>query len=102
MARFQIIKNTLELLYSQALLWFGAFFCPLLPSLAVFKVVLLYYVKKHNTLSFCEPPLRAFKATHNFKLLLNSIALISLVLVLLPMGYAIVKCVVLVSHCIGC
>ena len=40
---------------------------------------------------FCEPPIRAFKATHNFKVLLYGVALTSLVLVLLPMGYAIVK-----------
>ncbi len=127
-ARFQIIKNTLELIYSQALFWcvavmltsclcyrynscmhfhsvnvihlaltvlaldrFGSFFCPLLPSLGVFKIVVLYYIKKHSTLRFCVPPVRAFKATHNFRLLLTSVSLASLVLVLLPLGYTIVK-----------
>ena len=59
--------------------------------LAVFKVFVLYYVKKHNTMAFCQPPLRAFKATHNFRLLLTAVSLAALMLVLLPMGYAIVK-----------
>jgi hypothetical protein len=70
---------------------FGSFFSPLLPSLAVFKVVILYYVKKHSTLRFCVPPIRAFKATHNYRLLITAVSLASLVLVLIPMGYAIVK-----------
>lgn len=38
-ARFQPIKNTLELIFSQSLVWFGAFFCPMLPVLATIKYV---------------------------------------------------------------
>ena len=42
-------------------------------------------------MKFCVPPVRAFKATHNFRLLLTSVSLASLLLVLIPLGYTIVK-----------
>jgi len=36
-ARFQPIKNTLELIFSQSLVWFGTYYCPMLPILAAAK-----------------------------------------------------------------
>ena len=114
-ARFQVIKNSLELVYSQALVWFvsanelysslwlmtprfGSFFCPLLPGLACFKILVLFYVKKFSTQRFCLPPDRAFRATHNYRFLINSISLVTLMLVAIPIGYTVAKFVHCCAH----
>eukprot|EP00051_Salpingoeca_urceolata_P020521 m.308923 g.308923 ORF g.308923 m.308923 type:complete len:665 (-) comp19634_c2_seq19:4901-6895(-) len=89
-SRFATIKNTLALVYSQALVWFGAFFCPMLPVLAVAKTVVLFYLKKGSTLRFCSPPKTSFKATHSLRGLIYSVLLVTLLCVAVPLGYAIV------------
>ena len=70
---------------------YGSFYVPLMPAFAVFKIVVLYYVKLWSTDKFCLPPQRAFKARQNFRFLLNAINLLTLVLVMIPLGYTIVK-----------
>jgi hypothetical protein len=49
-ARFQITKCVLEMLWTQAIVWFGAFFCPLIPFLGAFKHFVLFYMKKFSTM----------------------------------------------------
>ncbi len=70
---------------------FGTFFVPLLPVFAVFKIFVLYYIKKEITLNWCLPPIRTFKARHNFRFLLNAVSFMALILVLIPLGYTIVR-----------
>eukprot|EP00052_Salpingoeca_macrocollata_P022877 m.199889 g.199889 ORF g.199889 m.199889 type:complete len:857 (-) comp21905_c1_seq5:29-2599(-) len=88
-AKFQIIKNTLELIYSQCIVWFGAFFCPMMPVLAIFKIILLFYVKEFITVRYCVPPPRAFKARHSFRGLFYFVMLVALLCVAAPLGYII-------------
>ena len=52
-ARFQTIKCTLEMLWTQAMVWFGMFFCPLLPLLGALKHFSLFYLKKWSTMRVC-------------------------------------------------
>jgi len=50
---FYFLKHITELLYTNLIVLFGSFFCPLLPLLAVIRVTILFYVKKWATRSFC-------------------------------------------------
>eukprot|EP00730_Choanoeca_flexa_P002287 TRINITY_DN10991_c0_g2_i1.p1 TRINITY_DN10991_c0_g2~~TRINITY_DN10991_c0_g2_i1.p1 ORF type:complete len:396 (+),score=79.69 TRINITY_DN10991_c0_g2_i1:134-1189(+) len=86
-ARFQTIKCTLEMLWTQAICWFGAFFCPLLPLLAALKHGLLFYCKKFSTMKFCAPPLVAFRATYSLGSLMSFMMLFTLFCIALPLGY---------------
>eukprot|EP00053_Salpingoeca_punica_P019461 m.197032 g.197032 ORF g.197032 m.197032 type:complete len:808 (+) comp17657_c0_seq1:69-2492(+) len=90
-ARFQTIKNTLEIIYGQSIVWFGTFYCPIMPVLAVIKLVVLFYVKKYATMHFCAPPERAFKATHSLKGLIYFVMLLALLGIAIPLGYTIVQ-----------
>ena len=90
-ARFQTIKNTLELIYSQAIVWFGTFFCPPLAAIAVFKTIVLFYVKEYVTLKWCAPPLKAFRVNRSFHSLIYVMHLVTLVCIMLPLGYTIVR-----------
>lgn len=49
-SRFQTIKCTLEMLWTQAIIWFGIFFCPLIAFLGAFKHFVLFYFKKYSTM----------------------------------------------------
>jgi len=69
---------------------FGAFYCPMLPVIAVLKLVVLFYVKKYATLRWCSPPERAFKATHSLKGLIYFVMLMALLCVSVPLGYIII------------
>lgn len=43
---FLVAPNVLALVYSQTVVWTGAFFCPLLPFINTIKFILFYYCKK--------------------------------------------------------
>lgn len=49
-SRFQTIKNTLEMLWTQSVVWIGAFFCPTIPLVGALKHFLLFYFKKFSTM----------------------------------------------------
>ena len=46
---FNIGRNTLSLIYSQGLIWLGTFYCPLLPVIMAFKLLVIFYVKRVST-----------------------------------------------------
>lgn len=55
------------------------------------KCFVLFYCKKFSTLRWCEPPQRAFRATHSFRGLIFTLLLIAMVSVSIPLGYTIVS-----------
>ena len=44
-AYFDTVKKLLELTMAQSLIWFGAFFCPLLPIVGIIRCIILFYVQ---------------------------------------------------------
>lgn len=52
---FNVPLNTLNLIYSQSLTWFGIFYSPLLPVVQLIKLFLLFYLKKVSVLKNCSP-----------------------------------------------
>ncbi|XP_065065650.1 transmembrane channel-like protein 7 [Rhopilema esculentum] len=76
---FDISRNVLSLIYSQALCWLGAFFCPMLPLITIIKFFILFYYKKASVMQFCRPSVRPFKAS---KMQLRFFALLSMMLTL--------------------
>lgn len=42
---FDIVSCVLDVVYGQGLIWLGVYFSPLLPVLAVIKLVILFYFR---------------------------------------------------------
>nr|XP_054762398.1 transmembrane channel-like protein 7 [Lytechinus pictus]XP_054762399.1 transmembrane channel-like protein 7 [Lytechinus pictus] len=59
---FDIARNTMDLIQSQTYTWIGMYFSPLLMVINIFKLVLIFYVKKVSVLYNCKPSLRPWKA----------------------------------------
>lgn len=90
-ARFQTIKCTLEMLWTQAMVWFGMFFCPLLPLLGALKHFSLFYLKKWSTMRFCAPPVRLFRARYSLGSVMSVMMLFTIVCMTIPLGYTITR-----------
>jgi len=58
---FNVALNTLNLIYSQSLAWFGIFYSPLLPVVQLIKLILVFYLKKVTVLKNCAPFKRAWR-----------------------------------------
>ena len=55
---FYIAKSVLDLIYAQALVLLGVFFCPFLPLISTVTFFVLFYVKKYSCVWFCSPSSR--------------------------------------------
>ena len=55
---FYIAKSVLDLIYAQALMLLGVFFCPFLPMISTITFFVLFYVKKYSCVWFCSPSSR--------------------------------------------
>ncbi|XP_060075217.1 transmembrane channel-like protein 5 [Ylistrum balloti] len=68
---FDIGRNTLDLIYSQALCWLGTFYSPLLSFIMSIKLFLLFYVKAVSVLQNCKPSVRAWRASKSHTIFLG-------------------------------
>ena len=55
---FYIAKSVLDLIYAQALMLLGLFFCPFLPFISMSTFFVIFYVKKYSCVWFCSPSSR--------------------------------------------
>ena len=55
---FYIAKSVLDLIYAQALMLLGLFFCPFLPFISMVTFFVIFYVKKYSCVWFCSPSSR--------------------------------------------
>ncbi|XP_053713647.1 transmembrane channel-like protein 7 isoform X1 [Synchiropus splendidus] len=62
---FEIPFNVLDLVYAQTVSWVGVYFCPLLPLISTFTLMLTIYVKKFTVLRCCVAEKRLFRASNS-------------------------------------
>ncbi|XP_062999579.1 transmembrane channel-like protein 5 [Elgaria multicarinata webbii] len=61
---FNIARNVLDLIYAQTLAWIGIFFSPLLPAIQMISFFIIFCVKKVSLMMNCQPPRKAWRASH--------------------------------------
>ncbi|XP_077490936.1 transmembrane channel-like protein 5 [Amblyomma americanum] len=84
-----IAHNTLDLIYTQTLVWAGLFYCPLLPMVACAKLVLTFYVKRVSVMC-TQPSVRPWRAVHAQTVFL-ALTFLSFVLATGTLGYALLS-----------
>eukprot|EP00057_Strongylocentrotus_purpuratus_P013201 XP_011667675.1 PREDICTED: transmembrane channel-like protein 7 [Strongylocentrotus purpuratus] len=85
---FELPKNVLAIVYSQALCWVGSFYSPLLPAICVLKCFVFFYFKKWSLLYNMVPSSRPFRATRS-GIFFMVILLVTFLICLIPIGYSI-------------
>jgi hypothetical protein len=88
-AYFDTVKKILELAYSQAVIWFGVFFCPLLPVIGILRCFVLYHVQRFSTNKFCSPKGTPFTAKHSLPGLIWMVLAFHLMIAAVPSYYFI-------------
>ncbi|XP_033733790.1 transmembrane channel-like protein 5 [Pecten maximus] len=68
---FDIGRNTLDLIYSQALCWLGTFYSPLLSFIMSVKLFIIFYIKAISVLQNCKPSVRAWRASKSHTIFLG-------------------------------
>lgn len=84
-----IAHNTLDLIYTQTLVWAGMFYCPLLPLVGCAKLVLTFYVKRVSVMC-TQPSVRPWRAVHAQTVFL-ALTFFSFVLATGTLGYALLR-----------
>lgn len=83
---FNLVGNTLDLVYSQSICWLGMFYSPILPIATVIKCLIVFYVKYLSLLLYSSPPSRLYGASSSTSLFM-SVLLLSFITCVLPLGY---------------
>lgn len=86
--RFDIARNTQNLIYNQTLFWIAFYFCPLLSVVIILKLIFTFYIKTYGVLNHCEPPSRSWRAAQTQTLFL-ALAFLSMVGAMFVIGYVI-------------
>ncbi|XP_065179392.1 transmembrane channel-like protein 7 [Sycon ciliatum] len=82
---FPLVRNVLDLLYTQMIIWLGFFFSPVLPAIGVVSLFCFFYIKKWALLWFMIPSTKPYKGYRNSQLF-NGLLLLVLCLALIPIG----------------
>ncbi|XP_064649302.1 trichohyalin-like isoform X2 [Lineus longissimus] len=87
---FKIAENILHLIYNQGMIWMGFFFAPALPTINIFKLLAMLYLRAWAVMMCNIPHERIFKASrsNNFYF---ALLLMMLFLCALPAGYCMVQ-----------
>lgn len=83
---FNLVGNTLDLVYSQSICWLGMFYSPILPIMTVIKCLIVFYIKYLSLLLYSSPPSRLYGASSSTSLFMN-VLLLSFITCVLPLGY---------------
>lgn len=59
---FDVGRNSLNVVYSQMLIWLGIYYSPLISFIMIPKLVVIFYTKKLSVMCNCHPPLKAWRA----------------------------------------
>lgn len=86
--KFEIARNTLNLIYNQILFWVAFYFSPPLSLLIVIKMILTFYIKKFGLMQHCDPPSTPWRAAQTHTLFL-ALAFLGMTGVLVTIGYVI-------------
>ncbi|XP_013387048.1 transmembrane channel-like protein 3 [Lingula anatina] len=86
---FSIATSVLELIYGQGLIWLGLYFSPLLPLIAVVKLVILFYYRYYMAKLTNVPPQKMFRASRSGNFYL-ALLLTTLLLCLIPVALAVI------------
>lgn len=85
-SEFDVPQNVIDITYTQALCWIGAFFCPLIPAITILKLLIFFLVKKNTLVGNYKPkPSSASGTTYFFMIIL----MIAFVLCAAAVAYAI-------------
>lgn len=86
---FDLVGNTLDLIYSQSICWLGMIYCPALPLISMLKGVIIFYTKYYSIFfNIVQPPQRLYGASSSSSLFMN-VLLLSFITCALPLGYHI-------------
>jgi hypothetical protein len=85
---FDVASNVLGLIYGQSLIWLGAFFCPLLPALQVFKLIVVFYMRRIAVIYTNVAPNKIFRASRSGNFF-NLLLLFMLFVCTIPFGYTV-------------
>ncbi|XP_067944299.1 transmembrane channel-like protein 7 isoform X2 [Watersipora subatra] len=88
---FDIPVNVMDIVYTQTLCWVGTFYCPLLPFITLFKVIVFFYVRKLSLFHNQKPAAALCRASSMnlfFKCVLTVSFFISVVAVGISIGVA--------------
>lgn len=84
--KFDIARNTMNLIYNQTLFWVAFYFSPMMSVVIVLKMMLTFYIKKFGLVTFCEPPSKPWRAAQTQTLFL-ALALLGMVGALIVLGF---------------
>lgn len=87
---FYLPKHVLDIVYTQTIVWMGAFFCPLLPVMGTIFYFLIFYIKKFACLINCTPSPVVYKASKS-KSLFMTVLLLGFVVSVCPVAYSIAE-----------
>ncbi|KAK2166384.1 hypothetical protein NP493_1324g01045 [Ridgeia piscesae] len=85
---FNIGRNTLNLIYSQALVWLGVYYCPFLPLIMIVKLLILFYIKKVSVMYNCRPSEKSWRGGPTYTIILL-LLFVTFLLCFIALSYSI-------------